>query len=388
MNHYLFISLGFLLAAIIYFVVEYYIIQRAVSSFTHRVIVNGTRGKSSVTAYIAAGLRAGSIKTIAKITGIVPTIILSDGTEETIKRKGSARVQEQFKIIRTAWKKGADALVMECMSLHPEYQRIETKALKPNLYIITNIGDDHFEEMGDKMSERVESICSAIPKNSKVITISDDNIEQVRELAAKSNTEVIVPTEFVSEQQLPAGVFPQNINIALTALEIMGVNPEVVKQQIITYASTYKYPVRKIDSSNGNLYFVNGFAVNDPPSAEAFINYWRGKFNPDAGVSIILNTRADRPGRTKLFCSWLTESTYVKNIFLTGSHTKTALRILSKTLPDKIVSAEDSKILVQKIMNEKYTGDQEHIIFGIGNIAGSGFEIMDIIESKSKEHLR
>nr|MBC8415869.1 poly-gamma-glutamate synthase PgsB [Candidatus Cloacimonadota bacterium] len=41
--------------------------------------VNGTRGKSSVTSLIAAGLRAGGKKTIAKTTGSAPRLIFENG---------------------------------------------------------------------------------------------------------------------------------------------------------------------------------------------------------------------------------------------------------------------------------------------------------------------
>ena len=44
-----------------------------------RIHINGTRGKSSVTRLVAAGLRKGGIRTIAKTTGTYPRIILEDG---------------------------------------------------------------------------------------------------------------------------------------------------------------------------------------------------------------------------------------------------------------------------------------------------------------------
>ena len=40
--------------------------------------MNGTRGKSSVTRLVAAGLREGGLKTFAKTTGTAPRVIDSD----------------------------------------------------------------------------------------------------------------------------------------------------------------------------------------------------------------------------------------------------------------------------------------------------------------------
>ncbi len=385
MNHYLIISLYFLLVALLFLLIEWYSIYNATKTFKYRVIVNGTRGKSSVTAYIAAGLRMSNIKTFAKVTGIVPTIISLDGEEQKIVRRGSARVQEQFKMLRLARKNKAEAIVFECMSLHPEYQRIETKAVRPSLYIITNIGEDHFEEMGKERKDRIASICSAIPEHSCLVTIRDENYEAIKDYALKKHTRVILCREFVKDEKLPNGVFEKNINLTLTSLEAMGLNPYTVKDAIIKYAASFKYPVNKLVIRNTNLFFVNGFAVNDPPTAENFISYWREKLSPDAKVSIIFNTRSDRPGRTGLFCTWLTNLGLIDKIYITGTHVKAAVRMLSKSVPDKIMPVENSIILVQKLTENIGGSDSEHIVFGIGNIAGRGFEIVEIMESKSKE---
>ena len=49
-----------------------------------RIHVNGTRGKSSVTRLIAAGLRAGGKRTFAKTTGTAPRVIDSIGIDRII----------------------------------------------------------------------------------------------------------------------------------------------------------------------------------------------------------------------------------------------------------------------------------------------------------------
>ncbi|MBU2534533.1 MAG: poly-gamma-glutamate synthase PgsB, partial [Alphaproteobacteria bacterium] len=74
-------------------------LRRSVRRIPIRIHVVGTRGKSSLTRFVAAGLRASGKRTIGKITGIVPTIIDLDGCPQTIHRRGLPRVIEQMRII-------------------------------------------------------------------------------------------------------------------------------------------------------------------------------------------------------------------------------------------------------------------------------------------------
>ena len=74
------IVLVILLASFIIFgVIEYYKHQSVLSTIPIRIHVNGSRGKSSVTRLIAAGLRSGGLNTIAKVTGSAPRRINEKG---------------------------------------------------------------------------------------------------------------------------------------------------------------------------------------------------------------------------------------------------------------------------------------------------------------------
>src|SRR5262245_63096756 len=91
--------------------------QRTLERIPLRIHVNGSRGKSSVTRLIAAGLRAGGIRTIAKTTGTKPRFIYADGSEVPVVRAGSPNIIEQVRIVRRAAQLDARALVVECMAV-------------------------------------------------------------------------------------------------------------------------------------------------------------------------------------------------------------------------------------------------------------------------------
>ncbi len=74
------------------------------------MLVNGIRGKSSITRLCAGALRGGDLVTVAKTTGTAARFIHPDATEEPVYRKfGIANVVEQIGIVRRAAAYNPDA---------------------------------------------------------------------------------------------------------------------------------------------------------------------------------------------------------------------------------------------------------------------------------------
>ena len=74
------LTLGILLFILIVLgLVESYFHRLSLAQLPIRIHVNGSRGKSSVTRLIAAGLRAGGLKILAKTTGTSARIIDENG---------------------------------------------------------------------------------------------------------------------------------------------------------------------------------------------------------------------------------------------------------------------------------------------------------------------
>ena len=174
---------------IIFGLIENYYHQKSVNSIPLRIHVNGTRGKSSVTRLIAAGLREGKLKTFAKTTGTTPRIINDKGKDIEIHRLRSASIGEQIKLMRYFSQKKLDALVIECMAVNPQYQWIsEQKIVKSTLAVITNVRPDHLDEMGSTNKEIGYSLSNTIPFNSKIITAERASVEPLQIIADKRNT--------------------------------------------------------------------------------------------------------------------------------------------------------------------------------------------------------
>src|SRR5262249_27196854 len=115
-----------------------------------RVLVNGSRGKSSITRLCAGALRGGGLVVVAKTTGTAARLIYPDATEEPVYRKmGIANVIEQLPIVRRSVAFFPDALVMECMAVAPALQELnQTKLVRSSIGVVCNARDDHLAEMG------------------------------------------------------------------------------------------------------------------------------------------------------------------------------------------------------------------------------------------------
>src|SRR5712691_7943190 len=89
------IALAALAACILWLGLAAWRHRRHLRAVPVRIHVAGTRGKSTTTRLIAAGLRAGGRRVVAKTTGSQPRLILPDGSEAAWPRRGPASVREQ-----------------------------------------------------------------------------------------------------------------------------------------------------------------------------------------------------------------------------------------------------------------------------------------------------
>ncbi len=351
-----------------------------------RVHVNGTRGKSSVVRFIAAGLRAGGRRPFAKITGVRPTLILPAGEESLLRRRGPARVQEQLSMVRRAASTGADALVLECMSILPEYQQLERHILRPHVYVLTNIRNDHREEMGRTIEEQAEAMCDAIPENGVVVTAEEDHLALIRRYTNQRRSRLIpVRGEDVQDLSLPEGTLPINVALALAVCEACGIQRKVALEGIHDEVLRQGRQEYRLTVNGRALRFVNGFAVNDAPSASGFIRHWRGVTKVDGLVVIVLNTRADRPLRTKDLSAWIGSEPKISQVILTGTHIPYAQRQLERAgMRRERIHRFAAKDVARPIDAFARVVRNEELVVGLGNIAGDGFALLDSLEEGSR----
>jgi poly-gamma-glutamate synthase PgsB/CapB len=363
-------------------IIEKRMLQKSIASMSLRIHVNGTRGKSSVTEYVAAGIASAGHDVMAKITGIIPATI-HNGVIQTVDRAGPARVQEQVNILRSAFRKRVKTMVLECMSIAPELQKLEGSIFKPHIYVITNIRDDHREAMGKDLESQAAAICSAIPANCRVITGESKFIKKIEEKASEGNSTVVTAGELDERlrRQLPYGVFPENVALAMTVCREAGIDAEKAETGIMNWIAGTKSPLITIHDGGKQISFLNAFSVNDIDSTESFIAHWKELSGHTGKISVILNTRADRPVRTDLFSEWIVKNRdSVEQVIVTGNHRNRAIHKLSaagfereKVTPWRRREINNPvKPLVSTVADGSF-------VTGIGNIGGDGFHIINAL---------
>ncbi len=133
--------------------------RRALRDIPVRIHVAGTRGKSTTTRLIAAALRAGGRRVVAKTTGSEPRLILPDGRDEIWPRRGPATIREQVGVVRRAAQLGADTIVVECMAIRPEFVfASEHHLIEATTAVITNTRADHLEDIGESTEASAQAL--------------------------------------------------------------------------------------------------------------------------------------------------------------------------------------------------------------------------------------
>ena len=357
---------------------EFLKLSRSVAKIPIRIHVNGSRGKSSVTRLISAGLRAGGLKVLAKTTGTAPRVIGFDGIDRSVHRLRSASISEQIKVLDSFSKQKPDAVVLECMAVQPEYQWIcEQQMVRATLGVITNVRPDHLAEMGPSLKNVALSMSNTIPQNSKVVLGEDNFSEEFETVAAQRNTEVeTVRVDTVSSKEMevfPDTVHADNLAVALRTCELAGIDRTVALEGMRT-AAPDPGAAAFLELKSGEIKntFFNALAANDPESTRVL---WSLAFEKTtrSKVAVFLNSREDRRQRTRQLLGLLGDQMHTDLLVIRGDHIPPVPRQEGMEIKIFPASAQPKEI------GEYLMDLDDHLIFAMGNIVGWGHEFVDYL---------
>ena len=310
--------------------------RRRLDQLAVRVHVNGIRGKSSVTRLVAGVLREGGYVTVAKTTGSAARVIESQGEETAIKRRGAATINEQVDIVERHVTPDVEALVIECMAVRPLYQQYAQEFMvRSDITVITNVREDHQEEMGETLEEIADSMSVTIPTNGILITAENRphlKARLARNAEARGSRMIYADPEQVLDEDLRGFdylQFKENVAIGLTIATLLDIDreaalrgmwksvPDVGVVRLITY-----------DIRGKRVLWVPLFAANDRESVILTFELLQSYFPPGATVIGILNNRLDRGRRAELFAEMVPNDLahYLNHVITFGAYEDTVTR--------------------------------------------------------------
>ncbi len=364
-----------------FYAVESQRVQRSRKRLALRICVTGARGKSSVTRLLAAAMREGGFKVLAKTTGSRPMLLLPDGSEVELNRRGRPSVLEQLKVMRRATDLSADVVVAELMSIRPETLNIEShRIFKPNILLITNARRDHMEHWGPTQQSAALCLAAAIGPDCTVFVLDEEMMPVWGEAASRLGSEIRTVKEGSAQNMLR---FESNVRLVQTVTDFLNIDRELADQGIqkslpdLGGLRIWRWQ----PNPDGPVWdCVNAFAANDPDSTRLVLDKLTalGLINGKPVIGL-LHLRRDRGDRTLQWMEALRAGNFpdLQELYVTGTHARAFKRrlsgdrsslvpvILKSARPEGIMSALTANVLAPAL------------VLGMGNMGGAGRELVE-----------
>ncbi len=301
----------------------------------------GSRGKSGSERIKAALFHALRYDTVVKTTGCEAMFIHArrdqPAREIYIYRPyGKATIWEQGKLLSYADELNAQVFLWECMALRPQFvELLEHEWMKDDVTTLTNAYPDHEDVMGPSGEDVARVIGSFGSRRGIVFTAEQELLPIIEEVGRSHQSTVHAVSEIDAEllprdllDRFPYAEHPRNIALILAMAEHFGIDREwaLVKMADHTVPDLgvlKTYPT--IGYRRRLLTFSNGMSANE---RAGFMSNWRRlgydridmDASPESVIVAVVNNRADRVPRSRVFAELLTRDVACDLICVIGSN--------------------------------------------------------------------
>lgn len=367
-------------------VIEKKQLQRNVEKIPLRINVNGIRGKSTATRFITAILEEAGYRVVGKTTGTAARFLTWGHDQETVIKRPpiGPNIGEQVSVVKKAAKLGADALVCECMAVKPEYQEVyQHQIIQANVVVITNVVEDHLDEMGPTTDQIAWAFEKTIPNHGILVITEGPYAQFFRRRAAKRGTKVVcIDPKSISDEYIdkfPYIVFKNNCAIALGVAKALGIDEEVAMRAMLkAHPDPGKTAVIPVERGKARCWLVNGFAANEPTSSLELWEHARKDLPNVQDTILVLCCRDDRIDRSEQFVRNFLPYIQADTMLVIGSGTKKVLdgyRDHRYPLIKKCVDLTGQK--PDAIIQELEKTMDRHMVFCAGNIHGAAEKFLE-----------
>lgn len=349
-----------------YLFYEYLTLSFSVKKIPLRILVNGTRGKSTTVKLIYNILRDTGINVYAKITGNKPIILSPDGSSRILKRYSPPSIIENIKLLRQFARGKPDAVILECMALQSETQLILGKYIfKPNHTILTNILPDHKEVMGTNLYDHIQTLLGCITNNSHIYILEDTNTILKNLNISFKSIRVVKNISFKQKfTNIPNNVITRSWSLLSEFTNSLNLDQQLNLKNFKSIWESINQNIKYV-IPNSNFEIWNLFSVNDVITTKEYINHSLRISEQGKNKIFLLNNRKDRPLRTQDFALYIADNFRYSEVWLTGDGKQLARSILIKNNFNKenilMLNQEDLINKINSLLKEKI------ILYCIGN---------------------
>lgn len=301
----------------------------------------GTRGKSGTERIKAALINALGHGVVSKTTGCEAMFLHAQPfgplRELSLFRPyDKATIWEQHNVVCMTDKLDSEVLLWECMGLNPAYIKIlQQQWMSDDIATLTNTYPDHEDIQGPAGINIPEVMAEFIPKRATLLT-SEEQMQPILKAASKDRH-----TRFKSVGWLEAGLLPPdmltrfpydehpfNIALVLALADELGVDgdfalKEMADRVVPDLGVLKTFPRAPMRSRQ--LEFINGMSANERYGCLSnWVRVGLDKHtldrDPDTWITIVINNRADRVARSRVFASILVKDVSFDRCVLIGNN--------------------------------------------------------------------
>ena len=301
----------------------------------------GTRGKSGTERIKAALFNALGHSVVSKTTGCEAMFLHAHPGGKLremflFRPYDKATIWEQVDVLRISRQLGTHVFLWECMGLTPSYVAIlQQQWVKDDLSTITNTYPDHEDLQGPAGINIPEVMTNFIPRDATLITSEEQMAPILREAAAQRNTAFhttgwleagLLTPDLLA--RFPYAEHPFNIALVMKMGEELGIDPDFsikeMADRVVPDLGVLKAsPLAPMQGRM--LEFINGMSANERFGCLG--NFERMNFSqqdpyrePAIWLTSVVNNRADRVARSRVFSSILVNDISIDRHFLIGTN--------------------------------------------------------------------